>query len=79
MRFEIFVCKRAKKKKKLLRAPSSMEVQFVASRSGKKMLSSPRDKNEGTYRSGEGVSEEGPLCDPRSELLLVGRARVVRG
>ena len=28
---------------------------------------------------GVGVGEKGPLCDPGSELLLVGRARVVRG
>ena len=26
-----------------------------------------------------GRGEEGPLCDPGSELLLGGRARVVRG
>ena len=26
-----------------------------------------------------GRGEEGPLCDPGSELLLVGSARVVRG
>ena len=38
------------------------------------MLNFSRDKNEGTYRSGGG--EEGPLCDPGSELLLGGRARV---
>ena len=31
------------------------------------MLSSSRNKNEGTYRGGEGGG--GPLCDPGSELL----------
>ena len=41
------------------------------------MLFFSRDKNEGTYRSGEG--EESPLCDPGSELLLGGKARAVRG
>ena len=30
------------------------------------MLNYSRDRNEGMYRSGEG--EEGPLCDPGSEL-----------
>ena len=29
-------------------------------------------KNEGMCRSGEG--EEGPLCDPRSELLVLRRS-----
>ena len=62
------------------------------------MLTSSRDKNEGTCRSGEGGGgpamchaikmkaraevgrgEEDPLCDPGSELLLGGSARVVRG
>ena len=38
------------------------------------MLDFPRGKNEGTCRS-----EEGPLCDRESELLLGGNARVVRG
>ena len=42
------------------------------------MLNSCRDKIGGTYRSGEG-GEKGPLCDPGSELLLGGSARVVRG
>ena len=42
------------------------------------MLNYSRDRNEGRYRSGEG-GEEGPLCDPGSELPLGGRARVVRG
>ena len=41
------------------------------------MLSSSRDKNEGTHLSGRG--EEGPLCDPGSELPVGGRARVARG
>ena len=36
-----------------------------------------REKNEGTYRSGEG--QEGSQCDPRSGLQLQGSARVVRG
>ena len=40
------------------------------------MLKSSRDKNEGTYRV-VGRGEEGPLCDPGSELLLGGRARIV--
>ena len=34
--------------------------QFHASRRGKKLLGSSRDKNEGTYRSGEGGG--GPAC-----------------
>ena len=40
------------------------------------MLNYFRDKNEGTHCGGEG--EKGPLCDPGSELLLGGSARVVR-
>ena len=33
-----------------------------------------RDKNYGTYRTVVGRGEEeGPLCDPGSELLLGGR------
>ena len=50
-------------------------IQFDEGRRGNKMLNYSREKIEGTYRSGEG--EEGPLCDPGSELLLGGRARVV--
>ena len=49
-----------------------------ASRRGKKMLTSSRDKNEGTYDTVRGVGrgeEAPPLCDPRSELLLGGSAR----
>ena len=42
-----------------------------------KTLNSSRDENGGTYRSGDGGG--GPaLCDPESELLLGGRARVMR-
>ena len=41
------------------------------------MLNSSRDKNE---RHVVGRGEEGPLCDPGSELLLLGgSARVMRG
>ena len=36
------------------------------------MLKSSRDKNEGTYRSGDGGGGPGPLCDPGSGLLLLG-------
>ena len=36
-----------------------------------------RDQNEGDAVVGRG--EEGPLCDPGSELLLGGSTRVVRG
>ena len=36
------------------------------------------DDNEGTCRSGEGGGG-GPLCDPGTESILGGRARVVRG
>ena len=48
------------------------------------MLNNSRDKNEGTYRIGKartvlGREEEGPLCNPGSELLLGGSARVVQG
>ena len=32
-------------------------AQFEASRRGKNMLDSSRDKDEGTYRSGEGEEE----------------------
>ena len=39
------------------------------------MLKYSRDRNEGTYRSGEGG--EGPHCDPGFELLLGGNVRVV--
>ena len=41
-----------------------------------------RDKNEGTYRSGEGGEAPPPLCDPGSELLNTGREHegiIVRG
>ena len=53
-----------------------------ASRRGKKMLNSSRDKNEGTYRSGDGGG--GPLYDPGSELPNTGRqgessARIIKG
>ena len=41
------------------------------------MLKSSRDKNDGTYRSGE--VRGGPASDPGSEILLGGRAGVVRG
>ena len=41
------------------------------------MLTSSRDKNEGTCGSGEGG--EGPLCDPGSEILLGGSAIVAPG
>ena len=46
---------------------------------GRKVLSSSRDKNEGTYRSGEEGGGPGPLCDPESKTLLNwagGSARV---
>ena len=43
------------------------------------MLKSSRDKDEGVYRSGEGGGAGAALCDPVSELLLGGRARVVQG
>ena len=51
----------------------------IASRKGKKMLTSSRDKNEGTQRTVVGRGEEGPLCEPGSELLQGGSARVVGG
>ena len=35
------------------------------------MVNSSTDKNEGTYRI-VGRGEEGPLCDPGSELLRLG-------
>ena len=41
------------------------------------MLTSFRDKMKA--RAEVGREEEGPLCDPGSELLLGGSARVVRG
>ena len=40
------------------------------------MLTSSLDKNVARTVMG---GEEGPICDPRSELLLGGSARVVRG
>ena len=56
------------------------EPFFDASRRGKKMLKYSRDKNEGTYRSGEGGG--GPAMQPRI-WVTTGRerwrrARVVR-
>ena len=46
------------------------------------MLNSSRDKNEGTYRSGEG-GEKSLLCDPGSELRLRGErdrsAKIING
>ena len=60
-----------KKTNQLLRAPKSVgQVQFDASRRGKKVLKSSRVVERG---------EEGPPCDPGSEFLLGGRARIVRG
>ena len=52
----------------LLRAPSSVGryIEFDASRRGNKMLNSSRDKNEGTYSSGEGG--EGPKCYVTTDL-----------
>ena len=47
------IAKMQKNKDQLLRAPSSVGW-FDASRRGKKMLDSPRGKNESTCRSGEG-------------------------
>ena len=44
------------------------------------MSTSSRDKNEGTQHGVVvGMGKEGPLCDPGSELLLGGSARVVGG
>ena len=48
------------------------------------MLIFHRDKNEGTHHSVVGRRQEGPLCDPGSELLLGGRegescARIING
>ena len=54
-------------------------IQHDASRRGKKMLNDYRDKNEGTYRSGEGGEKGPPLYDPGSEFLPGGSARVMRG
>ena len=56
-------------------------AQFDASRRGKKMISSSRDKNEGTYRGGEGRG--GPAMRPRI-WFSAGRegessARVING
>ena len=77
MRFD-FICKNAKKNRdQLLRAPSSVGW-FDASRRGKNkcwILLAVEMK----ARAEVGKEEEGPLCDPGSELLLGGSARVVRG
>ena len=43
------------------------------------MLNSSRDKKIEAKRTVVGRREEGALCDPRSDVLLGGRARVVRG
>ena len=58
------------------RMPFHSINQFDASRRGKKMLTSSRDKNEGTYHRGEGGGGS-LLCDPGSELrpLLRGGIR----
>ena len=50
---------------------------------GRKVPTYSRDKNEGTYRSGE-RGEEDPLFDPGPESLLTGReiegsARIIHG
>ena len=51
------------------------EAQFDASRRGKHASSCSRDKNEGTYRSGEGGGEDPAYSsDPGLELCL-GRER----
>ena len=50
----------------------------VETREGK-MLNSSRDKKIEAKRTVVGRREEGALCDPRSDVLLGGRARVVRG
>ena len=52
--------------------------QFDASRRGKEKLTSFRDKKTKARAMGR-MGEEGPLCDPGSELLLGGSARVARG
>ena len=42
-------------------------IEFDGSRRGNKMLISPRDKNEARTEVPRG--EEGPLCDPGSDLF----------
>ena len=44
------------------------------------MLDYSRDTSEGTYRVQiVRKGEEGPLCDPESELLVGGSARIIHG
>ena len=52
-------------------------VKFDANRRGKKILNYPRDKVKASTVVERG-GEESALCDPGSELLLGGSARVVR-
>ena len=77
MRFDV-IGKYAKKKDQLLRASSSVG-RYHSTRvdEGRKswILLAVKIK----ARAEVGREEEGPLCDPRSELLLGGSARVVRG
>ena len=62
----------------LLRAPSSVG-RYISTRvdEGRKCWILPAIKMKA--RAEVGREEEGPLCDPGSELLLGGSARVVRG
>ena len=74
-----FICKNAKKKRdQLLRALSSVG-RYNSTRvdEGRKcwILLAVKMK----ARAEVGREEEGPPCDPGSELLLGGSARVVRG
>ena len=50
---------------------SCVNTQLDASRRGKKMLNSSRDKKGRHAPHWQGRGEEGPLSDPGSELLLV--------
>ena len=76
MRFD-FSCKNAKQKDQLLRAPSSVgRYNLTRVDEGRKcwILLAVKMK----ARAEVGREEDGPLCDPGSELLLGGSAKVVR-
>ena len=78
MRFD-FICKNEKKKRdQLLRAPSSVGM-YNSTRVDKGRKCGLLLVIKRKARAEVGREEEGPLCDPGSELLLGGSARVVRG
>ena len=75
MKFD-FICKNAiKRRDQLLRAPARYNPTRVDEGRKCSILLAVKMK----ARAEVGREEEGPLCDPGSELLLGGSTRMVRG